>query len=127
MLGGLPVSPRPEPAEPESFWEAEFTLYLAEHRHPANKATHFVGIPLLVATAVGALVLLDWRLFVAGQIVGWAIQLVGHRIEGNRPVLLKRPSAFLMGPLMVLVELGEWLGLRFAFARRARAALDDPR
>jgi len=119
------VSHPADGASRTSFWESEFSFYLAEHRHPANKATHFVGIPLLIATAVGALLLLDWRLFVAGQVVGWAIQLVGHRIEGNRPVLLKRPSAFLMGPLMVLVELGEWLGLRFAFARRARAALDE--
>ena len=121
---------RDSPAEavrPDSYWEREFTLYLAEHRHPANKATHFVGIPLLIATAVGALVLLDWRLFLGGQVLGWAIQLVGHRIEGNRPVLLERPSAFLMGPLMVLVELGELLGLRFGFARRAREALKAPR
>ncbi len=59
----------------DSFWEREFAFYLAEHRHPANKATHFVGIPLLIATAVGALVLLDWRLFLGGQVLGLAIQL----------------------------------------------------
>ena len=105
---------------PPGFWEREFAHYLAEHRHPLNKATHFVGIPLLIATAVAALVLLDWRLFVGGQLVGWAIQVLGHRIEGNRPVLLQRPSAFLMGPLMVLVELAGLLGWSPAFARRAR-------
>lgn len=119
------MSLRPRAAELESFWAREFAHYLSEHRHPANKATHFIGIPLLIASTVAALTLLDWRLFVGGQLVGWAIQLVGHRIEGNRPVLLQRPSALLMGPLMVLVELGESLGLRFAFARRARQALAE--
>jgi uncharacterized membrane protein YGL010W len=58
-----------------------------------------------------------------GQLVGWAIQIAGHRIEGNRPALLKRPISFLMGPLMVLVEFAEHFGLRFGFARRAREAV----
>ena len=119
------MSLHPGAAKLDSFWSREFAHYLSEHRHPANKATHFVGIPLLIATTVAALVLLDWRVFVGGQLVGWAIQLVGHRIEGNRPVLLHRPSALVMGPLMVLVELGEAFGLRVAFARSAREALDE--
>lgn len=106
--------------ETPGFWEREYAHDLSEHRHPANEATHFVGIPLLIGTAVAALVLRDWRLFVGGQLVGWALQLLGHRIEGNRPVLLQRPSAFLMGPLMLLVELAGLLGWSPAFARRAR-------
>jgi uncharacterized membrane protein YGL010W len=114
--------------EPKAgLWQREFAHYLAEHRHPANKATHFVGIPLLIGTAVAGLVLLDWRLFLGGQVVGWAIQVLGHRIEGNRPVLLRRPSAFLMGPLMVLVELAGLLGARPAFAERARASVAERR
>ena len=117
---------RPAAAELESFWEREFAHYLSEHRHPGNKATHFVGIPLLILTMIAGLLLLDWRVILGGQVVGWAIQLWGHRIEGNHPVLLHRPSALLMGPLMVLVELGEVCGLRFDFARRAREALGDP-
>lgn len=119
------MSLHPGAAKLDSFWAREFAHYLSEHRHPGNKVTHFIGIPLLIVTMIAALALLDWRIFVGGQILGWAIQLLGHRIEGNRPVLLQRPSAFLMGPLMVLVELGEFLGLRFPFARSARAALHE--
>lgn len=109
-------------AEP-SFWTIELTHYLREHRHPRNRLTHFVGIPILLITPVVALITLDWRWLVGGQLVGWAIQLLGHRIEGNRPVLLQRPIAFVVGPIMVLVELLGLVGLRPRFAVDAHAAL----
>ena len=67
-----------------------------------------------------ALIARNLYVFVGGQVVGWAIQLVGHRIEGNRPVLFERPTAFLMGPLMVLVEMLDLVGIRFPFVRAAR-------
>lgn len=107
----------------DEFWTREFALYLHEHRHPLNRMTHMVGVPLLIVTAALGLWLPSWSLLVAGQVVGWAIQIAGHRIEGNRPALLKRPISFLMGPLMVLIEFLELLGLHPRFARRAREAV----
>jgi len=107
----------------ENFWEREFAFYLNEHRNPLNRASHMVGIPVLLGTAVAGLATLNLPLIVGGQAVGWAIQLIGHRIEGNRPALLKRKISFLMGPLMVLVELLELLGMHFKFAQRARLTL----
>jgi uncharacterized membrane protein YGL010W len=77
-------------------------------------------VPLLLVTGFWGLAHGDWTMVIVGQLVGWAIQIAGHRIEGNRPALLKRPISFLMGPLMVLVEFAELLGLHFRFARRAR-------
>lgn len=105
---------------PGEFWTDAYAHYLAEHRHAANRATHFVGIPILLVTPFVALALLDWRWLVGGQIVGWAFQLAGHRIEGNRPALLKRPISFVVGPLMVLVEMLSLLGVHPAFATAAR-------
>lgn len=105
------------------FWTRQFAFYLQEHRHPLNRTTHMVGIPLLIITGVWGLLALDWRIFLGGQVVGWVIQVIGHRIEGNRPALLKNPISFLMGPLMVLVEIAELTGLRFGFAQRARAVV----
>lgn len=99
----------------------EYRAYLAEHRHPANRATHFVGIPIIVASLLVCPPLGAWTALLAAQIVGWAFQLAGHRIEGNRPALLRRPISLLIGPLMVLVEIAELLGVHFAFARQARA------
>lgn len=108
----------------DDFWTREFAYYLDEHRSPLNRLTHMVGIPILVTTGVIGLLTLDWRILLGGQVVGWAFQLLGHRIEGNRPALLRRKISFVMGPLMVLVEIAEHLGLRFRFAERARAAID---
>lgn len=103
------------------FLTQEFSLYLQDHQHPGNRATHFIGIPLIVSSLFAAPLLWDWRVLVAGQGIGWAFQLVGHRLEGNRPSLLKRPISLLMGPLMVMVEILEFLGLHFKFASEARA------
>lgn len=104
----------------DEFWTREFAYYLHEHRHPLNRLTHMFGVPILVVTGVGAVLTLSWKMFAVGWTIGWAIQILGHRIEGNRPALLKRPISWLMGPLMVLVEFAELAGLRFAFAARAR-------
>lgn len=106
-----------------SFWSEELAHYLREHRHPLNRATHFIGIPTLLITPLIALAMADWRVLVGGQVVGWAWQLLGHRIEGNRPALLKRPISFLVGPLMVLIELLGALGVRPRFAVEAHAAV----
>jgi uncharacterized membrane protein YGL010W len=104
----------------DHFWTQQFAWYLNEHRDPKNRATHMVGIPILLVTFVVGLVTLDWKVLVGGQLLGWAIQLAGHKIEGNRPALLKDPIAFLMGPLMVLVEMAELIGIHFSFVDRAR-------
>lgn len=96
----------------------EYQRYLAEHRHPMNRLTHRVGIPLIVVTPfIAALTMNVWWL-VGGQVVGWAFQLIGHRFEGNRPAFLKRPISVVMGPLMVLVEMGEAVGIHPSFTRR---------
>lgn len=108
------------------FWTRQFAFYLLEHTHPVNRATHMVGIPLLIITLIWGILSLNLWIFIGGQIVGWAIQLIGHRIEGNRPALLKNPISFLMGPLMVTVEILELIGLEFGFAHQARTvALTD--
>ena len=107
-------------AQIDDFWTRQFAFYLNEHRHPKNRLTHMFGIPLLIVTALWSIAARDWRIFVLGQVIGWALQILGHRIEGNRPALLKRPVSFLMGPLLVLVEMFESLGVHPSFVRRAR-------
>ena len=107
-------------AEIPSLLEREFAYYAFEHQHPMNRLTHLFGIPVLLGTMALALVWGSWQWFVGGQVVGWSIQLVGHRYEGNKPAFLKRPLGLIMGQLMVLVEIAELLGLQFAFAERAR-------
>jgi uncharacterized membrane protein YGL010W len=45
-------------------------------------------------------------------VLGWALQLLGHRLEGNRPALLTNLAQILVAPLFLAAELGFSLGLR---------------
>ena len=113
-----PILQRIEHAD--GFWTREFAYYLYEHQHPLNRLSHMIGVPIIVGTGVLSLATLNLPLFVGGQVVGWTIQVIGHRIEGNRPVLVKHPvRALVLGPLFVLVELLSALGVDLPFILRA--------
>lgn len=45
-------------------------------------------------------------------VLGWVLQLFGHRLEGNRPALLTNLAQILVAPLFLTAELGFSLGLR---------------
>lgn len=53
-------------------------------------------------------------------VLGWTLQLLGHRLEGNRPALLTHLAQILVAPLFVIAELGFALGLRLGL----RAAIE---
>jgi uncharacterized membrane protein YGL010W len=42
---------------------------------------------------------LTWPLDLAAFLVGWIFQLVGHRLEGNKPKFLENLTYLLIGPL----------------------------
>lgn len=52
-------------------------------------------------------------------VLGWTLQLLGHRLEGNRPALLTNLAQILVAPLFLTAELEFSLGLR----RELRAAV----
>ncbi len=63
--------------------------WLLRHQHPASRGLHAVGIPLTIAAVVVAAVQLDqgrWDLWwrpVVLLALGYLLQYVGHRLEGN--------------------------------------------
>ena len=77
-------------------WNDYLERYRRDHTHPVNKATHMVGIPMIVislpilfiAPGVGA------ALFV----LGWILQFVGHAFEGKPPSFMSDPKFLLIGP-----------------------------
>ena len=85
------------------------TNYIERHQHPADQLLHLIGVPLTFLVSLGFLIAGEpwWALgcFVAG----YALQFLGHAIEGNdagEVVLVKR-----------------WLGLPYVeFGPRARAS-----
>jgi len=66
----------------------------------AAEATAATGSSLALITAAVVFVL------------GWALQLLGHRLEGNRPALATNLAQILVAPLYLTAELEFALGLR---------------
>ena len=64
--------------------------WLERHQHPFNFAIHLLGIPL----AVAGVVVLFWQPWwgLGLLVFGYALQYVGHAVEGN--------------------DLGEWAGIK---------------
>lgn len=98
---------------PTSFMED----YKAKHRHPLNRLTHSIGIPLIVVSL--PLFFFSWRWALALFIVGWILQFIGHAIEGNQPAFFRNPVYLLIGPL--------WIVRRaLSFLRLGKAAANSP-
>jgi uncharacterized membrane protein YGL010W len=73
--------------------------YKAKHKHPLNRLTHNIGIPMIVVSL--PLFFFNWRWALALFIVGWIFQFIGHAIEGNQPAFFRHPVYLLIGPLWV--------------------------
>ena len=56
-------------------------------------------------------------------VLGWALQLLGHRLEGNRPALLTNLAQIFVAPLFLTAELGFSLGLRRTLLARIERQL----
>src|SRR5262249_27234044 len=65
------------------------------HLLPVNFALHMAGIPLAVAGVVLLFTPLPWYWGVGAFVLGYALQYVGHRLEGN--------------------DLGEWAAVKRLF------------
>lgn len=67
--------------------------YIARHQNRANQLLHLVGVPLTFVVSVVFLVRHDWWWALGCFIGGYALQFVGHAIEGNdagEVVLIKK-------------------------------------
>lgn len=90
---------------PTSFMED----YKAKHRHPLNRLTHSIGIPMIVVSL--PLFFFSWRWALALFIVGWILQFIGHAIEGNQPAFFRNPVYLLIGPLWIVRRALSFVGL----------------
>jgi hypothetical protein len=89
---------------------AELSKYMErydhEHHSGWNRLLHGIGIPVIFASLV-LLIFAHWIFAAALFVAGWALLLIGHRIEGNHPAFFQGPIYFLVGPLWVLKEIKE--------------------
>lgn len=56
--------------------------WLERHQHPFSFAIHLIGIPLTLI-GLGLLFVTDWYWGVSAFVLGYFLQWVGHRVEGN--------------------------------------------
>jgi|SRR5262245_25491023 len=52
------------------------------HQHPFNLGIHLIGIPLAFAGIV-LLFQMEWAWGISALTAGYALQFLGHRVEGN--------------------------------------------
>jgi uncharacterized membrane protein YGL010W len=54
-----------------------------------------------------------WQLALAGFLVAWILQFIGHAVEGRRPSFLQDLRFLLIGPLWLLAGLYRALGIAY--------------
>ena len=71
-----------------------------------------MGATSAIGTAIAALPLPVWAAASSTLFVGgWAIQLLGHKLEGKKPAFLDDLQSLLIGPLFLVAEAAFALGL----------------
>ena len=85
-------------------WDAALKFYDETHREPTNRKLHVVGIPFIVAGAVGLLLFPPyrplWSLAATSFVGGWVLNFVGHgKYEKNAPAFADDPLSFIAGPV----------------------------
>ena len=83
--------------------------YKSKHRHPLNKLSHSIGIPMIVVSL--SLFFFSWRWVLVLFVVGWVFQFLGHAIEGNQPAFFRNPFYLLVGPWWLVRRVAEAVGL----------------
>lgn len=71
------------PAPVRSFLRRRLEGWRLRHQLPFNFWIHLIGIPLALVVAPLSLLFLDWPFSLALFVLGYALQWVGHRAEGN--------------------------------------------
>lgn len=69
------------------------TNYAARHRHPGNIALHAVGLPVTFVLPVVLLIAEQPWWALGCFVIGYALQFLGHAVEGNdagEAILVKR-------------------------------------
>jgi uncharacterized membrane protein YGL010W len=84
--------------------------YKSRHRHPLNKLSHSLGIPIIAVSV--PLFFFSWRWALGFFVCGWLFQLIGHAIEGNQPAFFSNPIYLLIGPWWLVRRAAEAIGLR---------------
>jgi hypothetical protein len=83
----------------DEFWPH----YLKAHRHPRNRALHYVGTSCALGCVAAGVVTSNPLWFVAAPVVGYAPAWIGHFfVEHNRPATFDYARYSLLGDIKML-------------------------
>lgn len=96
------------------FFISSFVFYYQLHKKLALAIAAWTCPLFLIAEEV-ALMPFQYSalIVVVALVVGWFFQLIGHKIEGNRPAFLTGLSHLWKGPLFITYEWLSVLGAKF--------------
>ena len=57
--------------------------YIERHKNRVNQLLHLIGVPVTFGASVTFLLLHQWEWAAACFIGGYALQFIGHAVEGN--------------------------------------------
>ncbi|MGQ0637007.1 MAG: DUF962 domain-containing protein [Planctomycetaceae bacterium] len=77
--------------------------YLERHQHPANLWLHVIGLPVTFVLPVVLLIQERWGWALVSFLVGYALQFLGHAIEGNDAGEMILVKKFLGKPYVAVV------------------------
>jgi len=70
-------------------WDSWIAQYSESHQHPLNRLTHTFGIPMIIVSLGMFAASIVWHGMVWYAVslfaAGWALQFLGHLIEGKPP------------------------------------------
>ncbi|MCA9771700.1 MAG: DUF962 domain-containing protein [Myxococcales bacterium] len=78
-------------------WKALLRDYRVYHNDPRCEATHLVGIPMILASLPLVFFAPAWG--VGLFVVGWILQFIGHKFQGNPPKFFGDPRNLIVGAL----------------------------
>ena len=74
-------------------WDEWIAQYSQSHQNPVNRLCHTIGIPLIALSVAGlfASIFVPRLLIpsIAGFVLGWILQFIGHAVEGKPPEFFK--------------------------------------
>jgi uncharacterized membrane protein YGL010W len=82
-------------------WSEWIAQYSHSHQHPVNRLCHTLGIPLIALSIPLGIVAVFvpglWPVPLVMFVIGWALQFLGHAVEGKPPEFFRDWRFLLVG------------------------------
>lgn len=115
-----PPQVQPEPPVTPSFWVGACATHVRLGEVPARALIQRLALGVMLVGILLALALWSGRVFLAAQLLGWALLFLGHA-AGRLPELpFRRPLLALAEPVVLAADALDRVGVKIGFVARGR-------